>query len=59
MGRKETVETALRDLDRPTEAEVVDYAGERGIPADYVRSALDRLARRGRVTETNGRYRLL
>ncbi|MWG35111.1 DUF5817 domain-containing protein [Halomarina oriensis] len=58
-SRKETVETALADLDRPTEDEVVAYAADHGVPADYVRSALDRLTRRGDVTETNGRYRLL
>ena len=59
MNRKEAVETALRDLDRPTEDEVVDYAADHDVPADYVRSALDRLTRRGHATETDGRYRLL
>ncbi|MFD1514806.1 DUF5817 family protein [Halomarina rubra] len=59
MSRRETVETALDDLDRPTEDEVVDYAADHGVPADYVRSALARLARRGEVTESNGRYRRL
>lgn len=59
MSRKETVEAALRDLDRPTEEEVVDYAADRGVPADYVRSALGRLTRRGHATETDGRYRPL
>lgn len=59
MSRKETVEAALADLDRPTADEVVDYAADHGVPADYVRSALDRLVRRGDVTESNGRYRSL
>lgn len=58
-SRKETVLGALRDLDRPTEAEVVDRAAERGVSADYVRDALAKLERRGEVTETGGRYRLL
>lgn len=58
-SRKETVLAALRDLDDPTEAAVVDYATERGVPAEYARDALSRLSRRGRVTERDGAYRLL
>jgi DNA replicative helicase MCM subunit Mcm2 (Cdc46/Mcm family) len=58
-SRKETVVTALRELDRPTEDEVVAFAEERGVPADYVRDALEKLARRGEVSESRGRYRLL
>lgn len=58
-GRRETVLAALRDLDRPTEAEVIDRAGEAGVPADYVREVIEKLRRRGEVTETDGRYRLL
>ncbi|PSQ00424.1 replication protein H [Halobacteriales archaeon QS_5_70_17] len=58
-GRRETVLAALRDLDRPTEAEVIERAGESGVPADYVREVIEKLRRRGEVTETDGRYRLL
>ena len=58
-SRKETVLDALRDLDRPTEDEVVAYAGDRGVPAEYVRDALEKLRRRGEVSESRGRYRLL
>ena len=58
-SRKETVLAALRELDRPTEDEVVEFAGERDVPADYARKALDKLARRGEVSESRGRYRLL
>jgi len=58
-SRKETVLSALRELDRPTEDEVVAYAGEHGVPADYVRDALDKLARRGEVSEHRGEYRLV
>jgi len=58
-SRKETVMAALRELDRPTEDEVVSFAGERGVPADYVRDALEKLARRGEVSESSGQYRLL
>jgi DNA-directed RNA polymerase subunit RPC12/RpoP len=58
-SRKETVLDALRELDRPTEDEVVEFAGERGVPAEYVRDALEKLRRRGEVSESRGRYRLL
>ncbi|WP_132057949.1 DUF5817 domain-containing protein [Halorussus amylolyticus] len=58
-SRKETVRDALRELDRPTEDEVVGYASERGVPGEYVREALEKLARRGEVSESRGRYRLL
>lgn len=58
-SRRETVLSALRDLDQPTEDEVVAYATERGVPAGYVEDALAKLARRGEVTETGGTYRLL
>ncbi|WP_435176260.1 DUF5817 domain-containing protein [Halorussus sp. AFM4] len=58
-SRKDTVLAALRELDRPTEDEVVEYADERGVPADYARNALEKLARRGEVSESRGRYRLL
>ncbi|WP_267640692.1 DUF5817 family protein [Haloarchaeobius amylolyticus] len=59
MNRKETVEAALRELDQPTEDEVVEYAAEHGVPADYVETALQKLVRRGEVSESRGRYRRL
>ncbi|MGQ3411675.1 DUF5817 domain-containing protein [Natrinema sp. LN54] len=58
-SKKEIVEGALEALERPTEAEVVDYASERGVDAEYVRDALEKLTRRGVVSESRGRYRLL
>lgn len=58
-SRRETVLDALDDLDRPTEAEVVAYATERGVPDDYVREALGKLVRAGEATENGGRYRRL
>ncbi|MFC7082369.1 DUF5817 domain-containing protein [Halorussus caseinilyticus] len=58
-SRKDTVLAALRELDRPTEDEVISFADERGVPAEYVREALEKLARRGEVSESRGRYRLL
>lgn len=56
-SRKEVVQTALVDLDQPTEEEVVAYADERGVPADYVRKALAKLVRAGEASENRGRYR--
>ncbi|ELY58971.1 DUF5817 domain-containing protein [Natronolimnohabitans innermongolicus] len=58
-SKKEIIEAALEDLERPTEDEVIDYAGERGVGAEYVRDALEKLARRGEVSESRGRYRRL
>ncbi|WP_049926355.1 DUF5817 domain-containing protein [Halopiger goleimassiliensis] len=58
-SKKEIVERALADLERPTEREIVDYAGERGVEAEYVRRTLEKLVRRGAVSESRGRYRLL
>lgn len=58
-SRKEVVLDALRDLDRPTQEEIVDRAAESEVSAEYVRIALDKLTRHGDVTETGGQYRLL
>ncbi|RQG90965.1 DUF5817 domain-containing protein [Natrarchaeobius chitinivorans] len=58
-SKKEIVERALEDLEGPTESEVVDYAGEHGVSPSYVRDALDKLVRRGAVSESRGRYRKL
>ncbi|WP_265110068.1 DUF5817 domain-containing protein [Halosolutus halophilus] len=58
-SKKEIVEAALADLDRPTEDEIVEYASERGVSAAYVRNALEKLTRRGAVSESRGRYRRL
>ncbi|MBX0287564.1 DUF5817 domain-containing protein [Haloarcula salinisoli] len=58
-SRKETVLQALRELDEPTEADVVAYATERDVPADYTRRALEKLVRAGQVSESDGSYRLV
>ncbi|OIB57585.1 DUF5817 domain-containing protein [Natrialba sp. SSL1] len=58
-SKKEIVERALAELDAPTEDEVISYAGERGVSADYVRRALEKLTRQGTVSESRGEYRLL
>jgi DNA-directed RNA polymerase subunit RPC12/RpoP len=58
-SRPDVVRDALREADRPTESDVVDYAVEAGVPAEAARDVLDRLTRRGEVTESRGVYRLL
>ncbi|RQG91122.1 replication protein H [Natrarchaeobius halalkaliphilus] len=58
-SKADIVECALEELDRPTEAEVIDYADERGVSAAYVRDTLEKLVRRGAVSENRGRYRNL
>jgi hypothetical protein len=58
-SRRDTVLNALDALDEPTEADVVAYAGERGVDAEYVRRSLRKLVRGGEVSESRGRYRKL
>ncbi len=58
-SKKEIVKGALEALEEPTEDEIVDYAGERGVSAEYVRDALEKLTRRGVASESRGQYRLL
>jgi predicted nucleic acid-binding Zn-ribbon protein len=56
-SKKQVVLDALTSLDRPTEGEVVGYASERGVSSEYVETALAKLARRGEISESRGRYR--
>jgi hypothetical protein len=58
-SRTEVVRDAVEAVDDPTESTVVERAAAEGVPADAAREILTRLARRGEVTESNGRYRLL
>ncbi|MFC4357417.1 DUF5817 domain-containing protein [Halobium salinum] len=58
-SRREVVEDAIREGDRPTEAAVVAYATEYGVPEEAARDLLTKLTRRGEVSESRGRYRLL
>jgi DNA-directed RNA polymerase subunit RPC12/RpoP len=58
-SRDEVVRAAVREQDRPDEDAVVDYATARGVPAAAARDLLARLTRRGEVSESRGRYRLL
>jgi predicted nucleic acid-binding Zn-ribbon protein len=58
-SRPEVVRAALREIDSPTEEDVVAYAEERGVPGDSARDLLRKLTRRGEVSESRGSYRLL
>jgi len=58
-SRREVVMDALREHDRPTREEVCSYAADNGVDPDYAADALDRLRRRGEVSESGGRFRLL
>jgi hypothetical protein len=57
--RVTVVKEAIRDGDRPGEDDVVAAASERGVPAEKARELLEKLRRRGEVSESGGRYRLL
>lgn len=59
LSREETVREALRELDEPRTAAVVQYATERGVSASYVETALSKLVQAGDATENGGVYRLL
>jgi predicted nucleic acid-binding Zn-ribbon protein len=59
QSRMDIVREALAELDRPTEDEIVAYARERDVPADFAERALEKLVRRGAVSEHRGRYRSL
>jgi hypothetical protein len=53
------VRDAIREGDRPDEDRVVAYAVDNGVPAEAARDLLEKLTRRGEVSESRGRYRLL
>ncbi|SFK73244.1 hypothetical protein SAMN04487950_0821 [Halogranum rubrum] len=58
-SRRDVVTDALREQERPTEREVLDYATDRGVPAEAARDLLKKLTQRGEASESRGRYRLL
>jgi hypothetical protein len=58
-NKREVVLDALREQERPTAAEVREYAADAGVSAEYVDRALEKLSRAGEVSESGGRYRLL
>lgn len=57
-SRDEVVRDAVRE-GGATEAEIVEYAREHGVPADAARRILEGLTRRGEASESRGEYRLL
>ena len=62
QSRDEIVREAVAaagDEDRPTEAQIIDYASQRGVPADKAGELLVKLCRRGEASKSGGRYRLL
>lgn len=58
-SRREHVLEALRAMEEPTEDDIVTFATDRGVPEEYVREALAKLARRGEITRTAEGYRLI
>ena len=58
-SRDEVVRDAFREADAETEFEVLEYATDHGVPPEAARRLLERLVRRGDVSESGGRYRLL
>lgn len=58
-SRRDRVLDAFRELEEPSESEIVEYATDRGVPAGYVQSALEKLERRGEITRTPDGYRLV
>lgn len=61
-SRDEIVREAVKKSgggDRPTEADILAYATEQGVPREKARELLQKLRRRGEASESGGRYRLL
>ncbi|WP_394348297.1 DUF5817 family protein, partial [Halorubrum sp. SD626R] len=59
QSRTDVVRTAVDEADDPTEAVVVERAADHGVPAETAREILDKLTRRGDLSESGGRYRVL
>ncbi|OYR49496.1 replication protein H [Halorubrum sp. Ea1] len=57
--RTELVRDAVEAAAEPTEENVVAHASERGVPAETAREILTRLTRRGELSESRGRYRVV
>jgi len=55
--RAGVVREAVEGLDAPTEADVVAYATDRGVPEAAARDLLTRLVWEGEAVEENGTYR--
>ncbi|WP_247731623.1 DUF5817 domain-containing protein [Halovivax limisalsi] len=58
-SRREIVEAAIESLETATEPAIVEYASDRGVPAEAVESVLEKLVRNGDASEHRGTYRLL
>jgi len=58
-SNRDVVLAALRELDDPTEDDVVTYANDRGVDRDYVERALRKLERAGEVSRSGETYRFL
>lgn len=58
-SRTEIVRDAVRHVDDPTAEAVVAHASEHGVPAEAARTLLTKLTRRGELSESRGRYRVL
>ena len=58
-SRDEIVVDGVREAAEPTEEAIVAYATDHGVPADAASDLLERLTRRGELSETGGRYRVL
>lgn len=57
--REEIVREGIQELDEPSEAEIVAYAGKRDVGASYTKRVLQKLRQSGEVSESRGIYRLL
>jgi len=58
-SRSEIVRDAVATVDEPTEENVVAHASDHGVPPPRRPEILTRLARRGELSESGGRYRAL
>ncbi len=58
-SRDEIVRDAVRETEEPTEAAIVAYATDHGVPKKAARDLLMKLTRRGELSESGGRYRVL
>lgn len=58
-SRKQVVLDAIAEVEEPTADAIREYAVDADVPGPYVDSALERLARAGEVTVSDGVYRRL
>ncbi|WP_418280645.1 DUF5817 domain-containing protein [Halorubrum sp. DTA98] len=58
-SRPEIIRDAVRAVDEPTEDAIVADAVTHGVPADAARDLLAKLTRRGELSESGGRYRVV